>query len=332
MSKNYIGIDLGSSNIIVYVPNKGIVFNEPNVVALDKNSDKDNKKVKAVGYMALKMVGKEDANTEVIRPIKNGYIESVTGLTFLLEHIFKIQKLSAKKTTLVVSTPSEVSEVNLMALRKVAKNIGFEGIETKAESFLAGLSSSLTAGASRGNMVITLGGGCSDISVLAGNKQLLYKTSSFSGRKIDEAIARHIRKTHHLIIGEKTAEYIKLKIGSLEPFPENRLLEVTGKDIVTALPHSVIISTTEITQVINPLLSSLIDNISDCLELTPPEIASDIIEGGIVITGGLAILAGMRDSLESSLNVAVRIATDPTYSVINGIKFLIHDLRENSEK
>jgi rod shape-determining protein MreB len=331
MSKNYIGIDLGSSNIIIYVPSKGIVFNEPNVVALDNTQERNEKKVKAIGYMALKMVGKEDANTEVIRPVRNGYVESVTGLTFLLEHIFKAQKISVKKTTLVVSMPSEVSEVDIMAIKKVAKNIGFESFETKPESFLAGLSSSLTAGASRGNMVITLGGGCSDISVLSGDKQLLYKTSSFSGRKIDEAIARHIRKTHHLIIGEKTAEYIKLKIGSLEPFPENRLLEVTGKDIVTSLPHSVIVSTTEITQVITPLVAPLIDNISDCLELTPPEIASDIIEGGIVITGGLAILAGMRDYLESSLNVAVRIATDPTYSVINGIKYLIHELREKNK-
>jgi rod shape-determining protein MreB len=326
MSKNYIGIDLGSSNLIIYVPSKGIVYNEPNVICLSKK----DKKVIATGYMALKMTGKENQDSEVIRPVKKGYIVSVTALTYLLESIFKTLKINPKKSILIASTPSDVSEVNIMALKKIASNLHFDGVGYRGESFLAGLSSSLTGGTSRGNLVITLGGGCSDISVLAGDSQFLFRTSSFSGKKIDDAIARHIRKTHHIIIGDKTAEYIKLKIASLEAFPENRLLEVTGKDIVTSLPHSIIISTAEITQVITPLLQPLVDDISDCLELTPPEIASDIIEGGIVITGGLSILAGMRDSLESALNVSVRIAADPTYSVINGIKYLIHEIRENN--
>jgi rod shape-determining protein MreB len=155
MSKNYIGIDLGSSNLIIYVPSKGIVYNEPNVICLSKK----DKKVIATGYMALKMTGKENQDSEVIRPVKKGYIVSVTALTYLLESIFKTLKINPKKSILIASTPSDVSEVNIMALKKIASNLHFDGVGYRGESFLAGLSSSLTGGTSRGNLVITLGGG-----------------------------------------------------------------------------------------------------------------------------------------------------------------------------
>ena len=173
-------------------------------------------------------------------------------------------------------------------------------------------------------MVITLGGGYSDILIASGNKVLISKSSSFSGRQIDLAITRHLRKKHQLIIGDKTSEYIKMKIGSLEQFPENRLIEVSGRDIATALPKSVIISTMEIKQAISSTPVTLLESITDCLELTNPEVAADIIESGIIICGGSSLLGGIRDYLESHLNITVRLASDPAYTVVNGIKNYIH--------
>lgn len=324
MKSKIIGIDLGSSNLIIYIPSKGIIFNEPSVVAINKQ----NNKVYNVGYLALKLLGKETDNIEVYRPIKKGVIHSIEKLTKLIQYALKTNKVNAKNHTLLVSSPSEISEVETLAIKKLAKNLEASGLEIQSQTYLSLLGSLNSSSTSRGNFVVTLGGGCSDIAVFSGTKLLISKTSTFSGTKLDEAISRHLRKKHHILIGEKTSEYIKMKIGSLEQFPENRLLEVSGKDIVTSLPKSVIISTLEIKQTILSCITPLLEAITDCLELTPPEIASDIIESGIVICGGGSLLAGIRSYLESSLNINVRISNEPTYAVINGMKNLIHSLKK----
>ena len=324
MKKKYIGIDLGSSNIIIYNNQKGIIYNEPNVVAIDNKTGK----VINGGYLALKMLGKENNSVSVYRPVSNGVINSISLMTLLLKFIAKEKrnKNLFKKSFLVISTPSELTEVNILSLKKIAKNLEARSIILKSQSILALYGSNQSQVNSRGNLIVTIGGGCSDISVTSGSDSLISKTSTFSGKKIDEAICRHIRKKHKLIIGEKTSEYIKMKIGSLEQFPENRLLEVSGKDIITSLPSSVIISTIEIKQAIVPVISELVEAITDCLELTPSEIASDIIESGIIICGGTSILNGIREYLESNLNTTVRVLSDPSYSVINGIKNFIHQI------
>ena len=322
MKEKFVGIDLGSSNLIIYTPSKGIIYDEPNVVAVNPTLNK----VVSSGYLALKMLGKEPDGIEVHRPLNDGVVSSISYATMLLEHIVKEKKVKKlfKGAHLIISAPSELSEVNILSLKKIAKNLNAKRCEIKAQSLLALLGSSTTQVSTRGNLIITLGGGCSDISVTSGNKALISKSSAFSGKKVDEAITRHLRKRHHLIVGEKTSEYIKMKIGSLDQFPENRLLEVSGKDIVTSLPTSVIISTIEIKQAITPLVSSLIEDITDCLEITPSEISSDIIESGIIICGGTSILGGMREYLESNLNITVRVLSNPTYSVVEGIKNYIH--------
>jgi len=329
VKQKYVGIDLGSSNLIVYQPNKGIIFNEPNIVSYHVTT----KKAVAIGYMALKMLGKEPENVEVCRPVKDGVIASIGMQTLLLKQVLKEKhcKKLLKGANLVVSVPSQMSEVNVRSVKKLAKDFDVRSVDLQAQSYLTllGMDSSITG--SQGNLVVTLGGGCSDITVASGTRLLISRTCSFSGRKLDEAITRHLRKKHHLIIGDKTSEYIKMKIGSLEQFPENRLLEVSGRDLITGLPNSVVISTIEIKQAILPCLSPLVDMITDCLEMTPPEVSADIIESGIVIAGGGSLLGGIREYLESNLNVAVRVASDSAYAVVNGIRNYIH-LRIGAKK
>lgn len=318
MKNKYVGVDLGSSNLIIYLPSKGIIYNEPNIVAIDNQA----KKVLDVGYLALKMAGKEQGHVEVVRPIENGVVSSITKAVILFNEILKnIKKTKLfEKTTVVVSIPSELNEVNILAIKKIFKDLGASDIELVTQSYLALFGLENIATSTRGNMLVTIGGGCSDIVISAGTNILVNKRSSFSGKSVDYAITRYLRKKHQLLIGDKTSEYIKMKIGSLESFPENRLLEVAGRDLITALPKSVIISTMEIKQAITPTVNTLLETITDCLELTNPEVSSDIIESGIIICGGGALLGGLRDYLESHLNIVVRLSSEPTYSVINGIK------------
>lgn len=322
MKQKIVGIDLGSSNIIIYIPNKGIIFNEPNIIAFN---DYQNKVI-AIGYLALKMLGKEPENVHVIRPVNDGVVSSITMQTNLIKQILIDKKMKnlLKKSKLIISSPSVINEVNTFALKKIAKNFDVSEVDIKSQSYLALLGCDSTSTSTRGNLLITIGGGCSDITVSSGTKILFAKTSSFSGKKIDEAISRLLRKKHHLIIGDKTCEYIKMKIGSLEQFPENRLLEVSGRDLVTSLPNSIILSTIEVKEAIKNPVQILIDSITDCLEVTPPEVASDIIESGIIICGGGSLLGGIREYLENNLNITVRILSDPTYAVINGIKNYSH--------
>ena len=322
MKHKFVGIDLGSSNLIIYIPGKGIIYNEPNIVAVNQM----NKKVVATGYLALKILGKEPESVSVIKPVNHGVISSISMQTLMIESVLKEKKHRnlLKNANLVISVPSEMDEVNILSVKKIAKNFDAKSLTIRSQSYLALLGCESSDTSSRGNLIVTIGGGCSDISVTSGTKLLISRTSSFCGHDIDVAISRHLRKKHRLIIGEKTAEYIKMKIGSLEQFPENRLLEVSGRDLVTSLPNSIVIATMEIKQAITPTLTPLIESITDCLEITPPEVASDIIESGIMICGGSALLGGMREYLESNLNITVRVLGDPTYAVINGIKNLIH--------
>lgn len=322
MKQKYVGLDLGSSNLIIYTSNKGIIFNEPNVIALNNLTNK----VECIGYLALKMLGKETDKISVHKPMENGVLSSITMQTLLIKQVLKEKRCKnlLNGANLIVSTPSKLTEVNKLSIKKLAKNLEVKSLELVPQSILALYSSSNWQTNSRGNFIVTIGGGCTDMSITSGITPIISKTCPFSGKMLDEAISRHLRKKHRLIIGEKTSEYIKMKIGSLEQFPENRLLEVSGKDIVTSLPSSVVISTIEIKQAITPYLNILIENITDCLEITPSEIASDIIESGIAISGGSSILGGIREYLENNLNITVRVLSDPSYSVINGIKNFIY--------
>lgn len=320
--KKVLGIDLGSSSTIIYLPKKGIVYNEPTVIAINK----DHGKVDSYGYLAFKQLGKAQDPIKVIRPVQNGVINDGPAAVSFLKQVLKELKLTkyAKRATVIFSCPSEFSQIEQSALRNVARKLDCRNVQFHTSSYLSALGGIQDSAAKKSAFVCNIGGGLTDISVLTGGNVIISKSLNFSGRLLDEAIIRHLRKNHHLIIGTKTAEYIKMKIGSVEAFPENRLLEVSGIDLVSSLPHSVVISTSELKTSLVNCLSPLVDALTDCLELTPPEIASELIESGLVLSGGTSLLNGLREYLENALNISVRVAMEPTNTVANGMKILAH--------
>lgn len=320
--KKVLGIDLGSSSTIIYLPKKGIVYNEPTVIAINK----DHGKVDSYGYLAFKQLGKAQDPIKVIRPVQNGVINDGPAAVSFLKQVLKELKLTkyAKRATVIFSCPSEFSQIEQSALRNVARKLDCRNVQFHTSSYLSALGGIQDSAAKKAAFVCNIGGGLTDMSVLTGGNVIISKSLNFSGRLLDEAIIRHLRKNHHLIIGTKTAEYIKMKIGSVEAFPENRLLEVSGIDLVSSLPHSVVISTSELKTSLVNCLSPLVDALTDCLELTPPEIASELIESGLVLSGGTSLLNGLREYLENALNISVRVAMEPTNTVANGMKILAH--------
>ena len=324
--KKIIGIDLGTSNTFIYVDGRGVVFSEPTIVALNSKT----KQTVEVGYLASKMIGRVSDDIEIIRPMKRGVIARINPTIKFLREAFKRANIkSVKNTTLLFSVPSDITPVERNAYLDVGKAFEVEDVVFANEARLGALGSGTSSKEIKGSLHINLGGGSTSIVVSSGKDILVSRSSYFCGNLIDEAIMRYLRKERHLMIGEKSAEFIKMKIGSLEFTPENRLLEVPGRDILTSLPHNVTISTNEVRSVILPLAEQLMNHINDVLIVTPPEIASDIQENGVVISGGTALLTGMREYIEKQINLPVRIAPDPIACVANGMRTYIKELLNN---
>lgn len=328
--KRVIGIDFGTSKTAIYLTKKGVLYNEPTVVAINK----ETKKVVNAGYLAFKLLGKAPENLLVFSPVKNGVVNHIPAATLYLETVLKDLKLKKylRTSTVIVSSPSELTQVEKNALILVLKNIKCKKYIIKSQGYLASIGGNKDGAAVKGSLTVNLGGGISDIVIMSNGEEIISHTSHFSGNLIDNNIIRFLRKNHHLIISNKTAEYIKMKIGSVEAYPENRLLEISGIDVISSLPHSVVISTQEIKACIVDTMTSLIDDIVNCLEVTPPEIASDIIQSGVLISGGGSLLTGLRDYLETKLNISVRLASNPSDSVLEGIKILAHKELEAQNK
>ncbi len=320
--KKVIGIDLGTSNTFIYLPSKGVVFSEPTVIAL-KNKDKS---VMEIGYLASKMIGRVSDDIEVIKPIKNGVIARINPTIKFLNEAFKRSSIrSIKGYTVIFSTKSDITPVEKNAYLDVCRSFDVADCIFVNQAQLASLGSGISSKDLKGTLHINLGGGSTSIVAISSKDILVSRPSYFSGNLLDEAIMRYLRKERHLIIGEKASEYIKMKIGSVEYSPENRLLEVPGRDIVTSLPHNVTISTNEVKNIILPLVEQLLDHINDVLIVTPPEIASDIQENGGIISGGTALLTGIREYIEKKLNLSIRIAPDPIAAVANGMRIYINE-------
>lgn len=319
--KNCIGIDFGSSNTFIYVENKGSIYNEPTLIALNTKQ----KKVLETGYLAAKMIGRTPKDVSIISPVEKGVVARINPSILYLKNAFKEAKFNKKlnKFSILFPIPSDITPVEKQALQTVANALGADEVIFENQGMLAELGSSIDEEVKKGSLIVNIGGGITDVVVSVSKDIIIAKSSTYSGSILDQAILRYLRTKHHLLIGEKTAEYIKMKIGSIELYPENRLIEVSGRDITTSLPHSIILSTNEIRNVLLPKTDELIETITDVLAITPPEIASDIISNGICISGGGALLAGTREYLENKLSIPIRLAPDPITSVINGMRTYI---------
>lgn len=315
--KKFIGIDLGTSNTFIYVSGRGIIFSEPSAIAFDTKTSE----VLEIGYHAAKLIGRTNDSIEVIKPIQRGVPARMNPTINLIRKALKKADVkSLNNYKILFAIPCDITPIEKKALNEIAIQLGAEEVVFESQAKLALIGSGVSLKENRGNMHINLGAGTSNIIITSGEQILVSKSSVFCGNLVDEAILRYLRKQRHLIVGSKTAEFIKMKIGSLELTPENRLLEVSGRDILTSLPHNVNISTNEVRNILLPLAELLIDNINDALVLTPPELASDINENGVVISGGTSLLAGMREYIEKRINIPVRLAPDPVAAVINGMK------------
>jgi rod shape-determining protein MreB len=322
-----IGIDLGTANILVFRRGKGIVLNEPSVVAISSKQGK----VLAVGNEAREMLGRTPGNITAIRPLKDGVIADYTTTLKMLHYIINKTcgtrfPIRLRPTTLVC-VPSGVTNVERRAVIQAAKEAGSGNAMTIEEPMAAAIGAGLPISSPGGNMVVDIGGGTSDIAVISLGGIVLSQSLRLGGNKLDEAIIRHIRNTYNLMIGEPTAEEIKIRIGSAFPLATELRMEIRGRDLVAGLPKTVEITSEEIREALNEPVKQLAEKLCSVLEETPPELGSDIIERGITLTGGGALLRGLDKLLFTVTDIPVRVADNALNCVALGTGRALEELQ-----
>jgi len=318
MSKHIIGIDFGTSNTLIWINNSdAVIFNEPTILAWDKTKNK----VVEVGYLAHKLIGKSPKNLQLIHPVVNGGVADIeASVAYLTQAFTNLKNFKyLKNSSIIFSAPSNLTKVQTAAIEKVGQLLGAKEVYIEDSAKLSAIGSGIDVFSTRGNMIVDIGGASTNIAAIALGQIVGTHTTNYAGDSANEAIVRFIRTSHHLVIGEKTAEYIKMKIGTLLDTPDNNLLEISGKNVVTGLPHSIVISTEEIKDVIIKIYKEISNVVVDALEVCPPEVSSDIIHTGITLSGGGCLLNGTREFFQKELSVPIHISPYPLGSAIQGI-------------
>jgi len=314
-----IGVDLGTANTLVCVKTKGIIMREPSVVAVDVK----NGEVKAVGKEAREMIGRTPGSIVAVRPLKNGVIADYDVTAAMLKRFFKdaMHGSFVSRARVVICIPSGVTEVESRAVNDAARQAGAKAVDLIEESMAAALGAGLPVFDSVGSMVVDIGGGTSEVAVISLGDIVTAITIKTAGDDMDEAIISYIRKRHNLLIGERTAEDIKLTIGSACEFEgeEAATMEIKGRNLIDGLPKNINITAREIREALFEPLSRIVDAIKQTLESTPPELAADIIDKGITLTGGGAMLPGIDLLISRETAMPVNIANDPIDCVAKGI-------------
>ncbi|WP_164670049.1 rod-share determining protein MreBH [Virgibacillus doumboii] len=318
LSNAEIGIDLGTANILIYSKSKGIVLNEPSVVAIDMNT----KQVVAVGSEAKEMVGKTPQNIIPIRPLKDGVIADydVTAqmLKEFLKKVSKKMGLSMRKPTVVVCTPSGSTTVERRAIHNAVSSYGAKAVHLIEEPVAAAIGADLPVDEPIANVIVDIGGGTSEVGIISFGGVVSCNSVRTGGDKMDEEIIQFIRKKYNILIGERTAENIKMEIGYAYENHAEQTMEVRGRDMVSGLPKTVTVSSKEVYAALKESLESILETIRATLENCPPELSGDIVDRGIVLTGGGSMLNGMKDWLSEEIIVPVHVAPNPLESVAIG--------------
>ena len=316
MFTNDIAIDLGTANTLVYIKGKGIVLNQPSVVAMDKVTDK----VYAVGGEAKAMLGKTPDRISAIRPMKDGVIADFEVTEFMLREFIKMaqKKRHFIAPRIVVCVPSGITEVEKRAVRDSAKHAGAREVFLVAEPMAAAIGVGLPVDQPSGNMIIDIGGGTTEIAVIALNGIVCDTSIRVGGDKMDDAIVQYVKRQYNLFIGEQTAEQIKLKIGSAFPMEEEMEMQIKGRDLIGGIPKTITVSSKEIRQTLQEPVGAIVEATRESLEKTPPELASDIVDRGIVMTGGGSLLRGLGDLLNQETHLPIRVAEDALLCVVLG--------------
>ncbi|MBE6149571.1 MAG: MreB/Mrl family cell shape determining protein [Firmicutes bacterium] len=319
-----IGIDLGTANVLIYVKGEGIVLNEPSVVAIDS----ETKKPLAVGSEAKEMLGRTPGNVIAIRPMKDGVIADFEATEVMLNYF--IRKINGRnffsRPRILICCPTNITPVEKNAIRDAAERTGAKRVYIEEEPKVAAVGAGLDISRPSGNMVIDIGGGTTDIAVLSLGGLVTSSSIKVAGNVFDMDIIKYVKDKYKLLIGDRTAEEIKVTIGSVYPEIKKDKMEVRGRDLVTGLPHTVTICSDEIEEALRESVYTIVHTAKNVLEQTPPELSSDIIDKGIVITGGGALIDGFDKLLEHELKVPVYIAESPLTCVAEGTGILLDNI------
>ena len=324
MLSNDIGIDLGTANTLVYVKGQGIVVNEPSIVALEKKS----RKPLAIGAQAKEMLGRENPDIEVVRPLRDGVIADFDVTEEMLR--FFIKKVQKNKLLvrprIVICVPSGVTAVEMRAVRESAERAGAREVYLIKEPMAAAIGIGLPVEEAIGSMVIDIGGGTTEIAVIALSGIVTARSIKTAGDELTEAIVQFMKRKHNLLVGQRTAEQIKCAIGSAGALDEELQHTCRGLELVQSIPKTIIVDSSEIAEALAESVSAIIDAVRQTLEQTPPELAADILDRGIIMTGGGALLKGLDRRLVEETSLPVIVADDPLTCVVRGTGKVLEDI------
>ena len=311
-----IGIDLGTASVLVYIKGKGVVLKEPSVVAFDRDSNK----IKAIGEEARLMLGRTPGNIIAVRPLRQGVISDYTVTEKMLKYFIQkaVGKQRFRKPRISVCVPSGVTEVEKKAVEDATYAAGAREVSIIEEPIAAAIGAGIDISRPCGNMIVDIGGGTTDIAVISLGGTVVSTSVKIAGDDFDDAIVRYMRKKHNLLIGERTAEDIKIKIGSAFRRPESVSMEVRGRNLVTGLPKTIAVTSEETEEALKETTSQIVEAVHSVLEKTPPELAADIADRGIVLTGGGCLLYGLEELIEEKTGITTMTAEDPMTAVAIG--------------
>lgn len=324
MKNKDIGIDLGTANILIYVKGEGIVLSEPSVVAMDK----DTGKVLAIGEKAHEMLGRTPGSVTAVKPLKDGVIADFDKTEIMLDYFIK--KIKGKtifsKPRILICCPSNITQVEKNAIKEVAERTGAKKVYVEEEPKVAAIGAGLSIDMPTGNMVIDIGGGTTDIAVLSLNGIVYSESIKLAGNTFDTDIIKYIKNKYKLLIGEVTAEQVKIKIGTVSSKEKEKKMEVRGRDLLTGLPKTITVTSNEIKEAIKDSAEMIVHTAKLVLEKIEPELAADIIDKGIVLTGGGALLDGLDKLIEKEIKVPTKVAESPLTCVAEGTGIILDNL------
>ena len=326
-----IGIDLGTASVLVYVKGKGVVLKEPSVVAFDRNTNK----IKAIGEEARLMLGRTPGNIVAVRPLRQGVISDYTVTEKMLSYFIDRtvgKSLFGRKPRISVCVPSGATEVEKKAVEDATYQAGARDVSIIEEPVAAAIGAGIDIAKPCGNMIVDIGGGTADIAVISLGGVAVSNSIKVAGDDFDEAIVRFMRKKHNLLIGERTAEEIKINVGTVYKRPENLTMDVRGRNLVTGLPKTVTVTSEETEEALREPAYQIVDAVHNVLERTPPELAADISDRGIVLTGGGSLIQGLEELIEEKTGINTMTAEDPLTAVAIGTGKYIEYLAEDDKK
>jgi rod shape-determining protein MreB len=322
---NDIGIDLGTANTLVYVKDHGIVLREPSVVAVKAGTNK----VLAVGNEAKRMLGRTPANIVAVRPLKDGVIADFEITEAMLRHF--ITKVHSRRKfvrpRVVIAVPSGITEVEKRAVKDSAQHAGAREVYLIEEPMAAAIGVGLPVQDAAGNMIIDIGGGTTEVALISLSGIVFSRSVRVAGDELDEAIVQYIKRAYNLMVGERTAEEIKIKIGSAYPMEKETSIEVKGRDLVAGLPKTLTLTSQEVREALLEPISTIVDSVRITLERCPPELSSDLVDRGLVLAGGGALLRGLDKLLSEETGLPVHVAEDPLSAVAEGTGKVLSEIK-----